>query len=152
MWVFLTNSYLSIVADANSERLLVRARKRGDIERVFPDAVVRRGGGTDYAYRATLDRSDVANVIADVINNAIRYPNFKDAVRAADRHHAYLDVWTVMRRWQERCASGRFDGPRFEDDELPLGHPPAFENQHGEIVEAQRSTTSRKARKPKKGR
>jgi hypothetical protein len=36
MWVFLSGAFLSIVQDKQKpERLVVRARRRGDIERVF---------------------------------------------------------------------------------------------------------------------
>lgn len=36
MWVFLNNSFLSIVADKeNANRILVRARKKGDIQAAF---------------------------------------------------------------------------------------------------------------------
>jgi hypothetical protein len=45
MWLVLENSFLSIVQDKdNSERLLVRARIKGDIENVFPNANVIVGG------------------------------------------------------------------------------------------------------------
>ena len=41
MWIMTNNSYLSIVSkDCGSAELLVRARRAGDIERVFPDAKV----------------------------------------------------------------------------------------------------------------
>jgi hypothetical protein len=48
MWIFLNDSFLSIVANRElAGVLLVRARKEGDIEAVFPDATVREGEGTD---------------------------------------------------------------------------------------------------------
>jgi len=41
MWIMTNNSYLSIVSkDCGPAELLVRARRAGDIERVFPDAKV----------------------------------------------------------------------------------------------------------------
>lgn len=46
MWVFMSDSFLSIVADSTvskSDCLLVRARREGDIERVFPEAKVTGG-------------------------------------------------------------------------------------------------------------
>lgn len=102
MWIFLKGSYLSVVdkGDASGATLLVRARRRGDIEAVFPQAQVIEGGGTDYAYRARIDREEVAARIADSIRG-IRYGNFKGAVGDNARHDAYLGVWDVMYRFQQ---------------------------------------------------
>lgn len=101
MWIFLSESFLSVVdkGDPTGATLLVRARKAGDIEAVFPDAKVIEGGGTDYAFRARIDRRVVAEVIADQIER-IRYGNFKATVRDDDRHDAYMDVWSAMMRFQ----------------------------------------------------
>jgi hypothetical protein len=59
MWIFLSDAFLSVVADKadpSGERLLVRARRSGDIERVFPEAAVFSVAGADYAFRAWLPR------------------------------------------------------------------------------------------------
>lgn len=102
MWVFLNDSFLSIVdKGGNGVTLLVRARHAGDIERVFPDADVQIGCGTDYRYRARIDRERVANAIADSIRK-IDYGNFKSTVTDEDRHEAYMDVWSVMYAFQGR--------------------------------------------------
>ncbi len=101
MWIFLPDSFLSVVdkCDTSGQTLLVRGRRKGDIEQVFPDAAVQSGGGTDYAYRARIDRNEVAEAIAASIKN-IRYPNFKNEVDDQDRHDAYLAVWSAMYRYQ----------------------------------------------------
>ena len=61
------DSFLSIVdkGDPSRKTLLVRARKAGDIERVFPDAKVNEGVGSDYQYRSRIDREAVALAMAD---------------------------------------------------------------------------------------
>lgn len=102
MWVFLRDSYLSIVdkGDDTGRTLLVRARKAGDIEAVFPGADVQEGGGTDYAFRARVDREQVAQAISDQVRS-IRYPNFKGAVKDRARHNAYMDTWQAMMHFQE---------------------------------------------------
>ena len=57
MWIMTNNSYLSIVSkDCGPAELLVRARRAGDIEKVFPNAKVTRQTGSDYLYRAVLTR------------------------------------------------------------------------------------------------
>jgi len=103
MWIFLTDSFLSIVdkGDSTGETLLVRARKQGDIERVFPQAQVIEGAGTDYRYRARIPRDQVADAIAEAVRN-IDYGNFKNHVSENDRHDAYFDVWSAMNKFQER--------------------------------------------------
>jgi hypothetical protein len=102
MWICLNDAFLSIVADRNDpERLLVRARRAGDIERVFPQAEVLVGVGTDYLYRALLPRSTVSEAITARIDS-IDYPNFKNSVAERDRHDAYMQFWDVMYRYQQR--------------------------------------------------
>lgn len=102
MWLFINEAFLSIVdkgGDGNT--LLVRARRAGDIERVFPEAIVQVGSGTDYRFRARIDRERVATAIADSIRK-IDYPNFKSTVTDAERHDAYMDVWSAMYAFQDK--------------------------------------------------
>lgn len=60
MWIFLTNSFLSIVQKPDdTDTLTVRGRIQCDIESVFADAVVQVGKGTDYKYRAKVPCAQV---------------------------------------------------------------------------------------------
>ena len=53
MWVVLNNAFFSIVQNENNEEeLLVRARVKGDIEKIFPKANVFEDNYADYKYRA----------------------------------------------------------------------------------------------------
>ncbi len=115
MWIFLSDSYLSIVdkGDQSGTTLLVRARHAGDIERVFPDAKVQTGGGTDYRYRARIDREHVAQAIAGEIRGT-SYENFKGSVTDRQRHDAYLGCWHEMFRYQQTA-----------DDQTPVPRPVA---------------------------
>jgi hypothetical protein len=98
MWICLNDAFLSIVTDtANPDRLLVRARGRGDIERVFTDALVSENTGTDYRYRTRLPRATVASTLSARIAD-IDYPNFKATVTETERHAAYSRLWGVMYR------------------------------------------------------
>jgi hypothetical protein len=99
MWVMLSDSFLSIVSDPKREdTLTVRARMKGDIERVFPRARVYATPERDYGFRAYINRTMVASAIAAQVRS-IKYGNFKDSVKNVPRHNAYLDVWTTMMRW-----------------------------------------------------
>jgi hypothetical protein len=96
MWVMTNNSYLSLVAkDCGPYELLVRARRAGDIEKVFPDAKVIRNTKSDYLYRAVLPRDVVKQALAAMIDK-IDYPNFKDSVEDSSLHAAYAGVWHAM--------------------------------------------------------
>ena len=96
MWIMMNNSFLSIVSkDCSPAELLVRARRAGDIERVFPDAKVTRNTNSDYLYRAVLPRDAVKQALAAMIDH-IDYPNFKDSVEDSSSHAAYVSVWCAM--------------------------------------------------------
>lgn len=103
MWIFLNDAFLSIVdkGDPTGNTLLVRARRDRDIQRIFPEAQVIEGAGTDYRYRARVPRDQVADAIAEAVRG-IRYGNFKDSVADTSRHDAYMDVWIAMNRFQDR--------------------------------------------------
>ena len=102
MWICLQDSFLSIVdkGDPTHATLLVRARRTGDIERVFPEAAVSSEGGSDYAFRARLPRNRVAARIAEAVQ-AIDYGNFKATVTERRRHDVYMDVWSALARDQD---------------------------------------------------
>ena len=106
MWIFLNDSALSIVAHRNNpDALLVRARIEGDIDRVFPEARVDHTPEFDYAYRAVVSREEVSLTIASNLES-IQYDNFKNSISAddQDRHMAYLELWAIMRGYQEDMA------------------------------------------------
>jgi hypothetical protein len=99
MWIFTSNSFLSVVhkAPAKADELLVRARRKGDIQKLFPKAQVKETIGTDYLYRAVIKRTEVAAVMAQIAME-LAYGNFKDSIPAHDKqlHDACHRVWSVM--------------------------------------------------------
>ena len=102
MWLFLSNSLISIVQKpGDTDTLTVRARIKGDIENVFPDAKVEANKGTDYKYRAKVPRETVAKAMHDQVM-AVKYSNFKSSVKNTERHDAYMDVWSGMYKIQNR--------------------------------------------------
>jgi hypothetical protein len=101
MWVFLSDAFLSIVANRDhSVSLLVRARLPHDITNVFPDAKILIDSGADYRFRTILPRETVAKALSESTLR-INYTNFKDSVPDRERHDAYLDVWSVMADLQD---------------------------------------------------
>lgn len=110
MWIFLNDAFLSIVdpkgayeggTGPQSDTLLVRARIKGDIERTFPTAKVSETPMRDYQFRAWVNRREVAKAMVKAISD-LDYLNFKGSVPDKDRHDAYMGVWSVMHREQER--------------------------------------------------
>ena len=96
MWLCLNDAFFSIVTDRhNPSRLLVRARQVGDMRAVFPQAAVEVGTGSDYLFRAYIDRQQVAAVIALTVED-IHYDNFKNSVRDGARRRAYSQFWETM--------------------------------------------------------
>jgi hypothetical protein len=97
MWVMLSGGFLSIVhkTPCGPHELLVRARRSGDIEKVFADAKVIKDAGSDYLYRAVVPRDVVKQALAAMIDH-IDYPNFKDSVEDRSLHAAYVGVWCAM--------------------------------------------------------
>jgi len=102
MWIFLADSFLSIVQKpGDTDVLTVRARIAGDIEKVFPGAEVAAGEGTDYRFRARIPRAEVAAALAARVES-LSAANFKASVRDPARHAAYMEVWDAMYRYQAR--------------------------------------------------
>lgn len=102
MWVFLKNSFLSVVQSPDNPAILVvRARVRGDIEAVFPVATIEETPYRDYRFRTYLRREEVAQALYSEVWN-LTATNFKNSVDNKDRHDAYLDVWSAMYMYQQR--------------------------------------------------
>lgn len=121
MWVFLSDSFLSIVAHRErADALLVRARLPGDIEAVFPGAEVAETNAADYRFRAVVDRADVGRALADAALS-IDYDNFKGSVSVTNgaRNLAYHQVWSVMQGAQNVAPSDDL-GLRYSLDESDL--------------------------------
>ena len=107
MWIFLSDAFLSVVADKDDPsgpRLLVRSRREGDIERVFPEADVTTTPAADYRFRAWLPRERVAAVLMQQVET-LAYANFKNTIHDRDYHDAALDVWNVMYTYQGQQAA-----------------------------------------------
>lgn len=100
MWVCLNSSFLSIVhKECKPDELLVRARRKGDIESVFPGVKVTNSTHTDYAFRAVVPRQAVAEVMMYEVLG-IDYDNFKNSVKDRPLHDAYAAFWNIHARLQ----------------------------------------------------
>ena len=110
MWLSLNDAFLSFVSkDCARDEVLVRARRKGDIEKIFPKAKVTRYTKSDYLYRAAVKRDEVKKALAGEVDR-VTYDNFKSSVADIPLHNAYLRVWTAMAALQEvKPYSGGYD-------------------------------------------
>lgn len=122
MWLFTTDGFLSIVSkDCKPHQLTVRARVKADLKRAFPRAKITTSKPpADYRFRAVVTRRELAAYLGKMVEK-IAYANFKDTVRDAARHDAYLRVWNALYALQERPtpSARRIECHTFGDG--PLG-------------------------------
>lgn len=123
MWLFFPNAMLSVVAHRDKpDTLLVRARLKGDIERIFPAAKATRTPRADYLYRAEVTREAMAARLA-LHADSMTYTNVKGAIPMGDRRrsNAMHDVWQVMFDAQYQAEPFRYadEAPDAEPEPVP---------------------------------
>jgi hypothetical protein len=108
MWVLLNDCFFSIVAkDCARDEVLVRARRKGDIEKVFTKAKVKRNDKADYLYRARVKKAAVVEALKGEVDR-IAYGNFKSSVQDHKLHAAYTRVWSALGPLQENWDDWMF--------------------------------------------
>jgi hypothetical protein len=115
MWIMINDCFVSIVnKDCARDELMVRARRPGDIEKLFPNVVVTEYTASDYHYRAAIKRDAIAAALVSELGR-VTYSNFKDSVVDRPLHDAYLQVWSAMARLQpKRPYSGAGNRSTFD--------------------------------------
>ena len=115
MWLITPIGFFSIVekpADRGAGTLTIRARVRGDLEALREGFLANLGAiqestDTDYRFRATAPRADVAAAMAALVND-LHYSNFKTQVaktQGLERAHLYHLVWDALYRLQTKQSS-----------------------------------------------
>lgn len=82
MWLFTKNSFVSIVqADGHPDDVLVRARRRADLIKLFPDEEthITSDENRDYRFRILVAKSRLAERLTSYVMNELDYGNFKAA-------------------------------------------------------------------------
>lgn len=108
MWLCFNDGFISVVSDKNDPtKLVVRARRKQDLLAVCgEDAQVVESVGSDYRWRAFLDRKAFAALVATRIER-IGYSNFKNSVIDDGLHELYVEFWALHRRYQQKDAATR---------------------------------------------
>ena len=109
MWLFCKSGFFSAVLDFdNPDRVLVRARFNGDLERLLKNmpshakVEILHTPDADYPYRMFVKKSDWEMAVLTEAED-MDYTNFKNAVHdGTARDAAYMRVWTEMRLAQPR--------------------------------------------------
>ena len=106
MWLLTTQGFYSVVAHRDDpDKLLVRARTRGDIEALreqIPTLEPFEDRSADYRHRAVVTRAEWLVALAQLVTE-LDYDNFKSAVaehQGAERAALYGAVWSELRRLQ----------------------------------------------------
>jgi hypothetical protein len=125
----LNDAFLSIVAkDCARDELMVRARRPGDIEKIFPGTVVTEYTASDYHYRAAVKKDAIKAAMCGEIDR-IGYANFKSSTEDRPLHDAYMRVWHAMAALQPKEPySGRrmvSNASFFDFGESQFDTPPA---------------------------
>ena len=108
MWLITTRGFYSVVEHrSDPERLIVRARRREDLEalaELIPDLEIFSDRRADYRWRAVVARAEWALAVAQLAAE-IDYSNFKSAVgqrQDDERAGLYAEVWRVLYGLQEK--------------------------------------------------
>lgn len=138
-WYMFNDCFVSIVAkDCKADELLVRSRRPGDIQKLFPKANVTEYDKSDYQFRAVVKIVDVKAAMAAEVDRIV-YNNFKNSVRDHDLHNAYNAVWGVMAKLQPKAP---YSGLRRK------GEQPAFFDFGAEMAELDARAPARGKAKP----
>jgi len=111
MWVYTKDGFFSAVEDRNNpEQVMVRARVRGDLERMLDGMMHGRDvkitySGSDYLNRCFIGKHVWAAYLAQT-GNEIDYFSAKDAMIPEDgngrkRKAAYFRAWSAMKDMQD---------------------------------------------------
>jgi hypothetical protein len=97
----MNDGFVSIVESDDKDDLLVRSRRRVDLESFLNglNYEIRVNQGTDYKYRAIVPRDVVQEILVDKVSG-INYDNFKNSVVDDDLHQLYNLFWHLHMRYQ----------------------------------------------------
>jgi|GEM_PF-3954810 len=103
MWIATNKFFCSIVQDVNNkDKFLIRFRSEKHAK-AFQKLVKRKYNidtSADYKYRMYIPKYEFIAVMTLFMLD-IDYPNFKDSVDDPKYHNILLEMWFILRRYQE---------------------------------------------------
>lgn len=101
MWLCFNDGFISVVQNReNDDELLVRARRREILKRLFPNKKAFTDKHADYRYRLFVTRDEFKAVVAARVEE-INYDNFKNSVENEELHDLYARFWGLHARYQQ---------------------------------------------------
>lgn len=109
MWIYMKDGFFSVIEHPDSKKhVLVRARVKGDIEKVFGNCTtgsVQFTPDSDYRFRAAVSKAKFGSVLLSQ-SQLINYKNFKNAINDKERReYWYEQVWDTMVMMQDNLAT-----------------------------------------------
>ena len=95
MWVCFNDGFISVVKDKREENeLVVRARRREILERLFPDREIIELWNSDYMFRTYCSKEELSKIMAESIDD-IDYTNLKNSVTDPELKKLYGEFWLL---------------------------------------------------------
>jgi len=103
MWICFNDAFVSAVKAPwpDVDCLLVRARRKAHLTKLFPRMRITHTPQNDYHWRVTVPAKQWADLVAKQIMN-IDYDNFKDSVKERKLHDMYALWWNDHHAYQQR--------------------------------------------------
>ena len=106
MWFCFNDGFVSVVEDTRGiSELVVRARRKEILEKIFPEKEIVELTVSDYKYRAYCTKDEWSKIVVDRIQN-IDYSNFKNSVKDNELHQMYNNFWFIHYNYQEKMNTG----------------------------------------------
>ena len=118
MWVITRDGFISVVRHRDIEgAMLVRARRREDLERPFGHlGLVEEDGAADYRFRMVVPVEDLESFLVSSVEEIDYDTHAKEAMAGGDtqRYRAYLTVWSALYRLQDNTTRVTTDSPNLD--------------------------------------
>lgn len=107
MWLYSEDGFLSAVCEKGTDRIMVRARRRKDIDALgtlveVPVQIVETPKN-DYPYRFFVTRDEFAGILARLVAD-MTYTNFKSGVHGRYPSDVLWGVYTATEKMDDRKA------------------------------------------------
>lgn len=125
MFIFTSKGFISVVQSSkDSNELMVRARREGDLKSLFPNHEPIHTPNADYPWRIFIKRVQFIAVMIDQIGK-ISYFKFKPTT-SGDYHDLLVQVWARGLYYQDR-ESGVSLLAEYGDEEWPSIEAPIYD-------------------------
>jgi hypothetical protein len=127
MWLATEKGFYSIVINHESKsegsEIIIRARKKDDLENLNTGRKIHVNKNKDYAYRIFVSRHLLLKLLIQ-LGSELDYSNFKNHIKSIpsqkDKAESYGRIWSIMNDYQENFIKGLYNfGRGFYNHFLP---------------------------------